>query len=146
MTPLRAVAAGTPGRLSNIAAVSTETIWRAQRTYPRGSDYFSCSGDALNDSRLQARVVTESFSGRWTGKYSQPLRIQAMFWAVMCAKFGTSTNAVQRATTDAAGGIKGEGLKTERRDAFRCCEGKTARWTQACPAQCPCQKANNQSA
>ena len=47
MTPLRAVAAGTPGRLSNIAAVSTETIWRAQRTYPRGSDYFSCSGDAL---------------------------------------------------------------------------------------------------
>ena len=63
MTPLRAVAAGTPGRLSNSAAVSTETIWRAQRTHPRGSDYFSCSGDAPNDSRLQARVLTESFLG-----------------------------------------------------------------------------------
>ena len=59
-------------------------------------------------------------------KYSQPLRIQAMLWAMMCARFETSTNAVQRATTDAAGGIKDQGPKTERPDALRR-KGESAR-------------------
>src|SRR5262249_11017529 len=70
------------------------------------------------------------------GKYSQPLRTQPMFFAMICARFETSTNAVQWATTDAAGGIKGQAPKAKRPHAFRCGEGETARWTQACVGRC----------